>query len=172
MQPFTRAHARGALDLFAAEGWGTYTADPERTIRALSSPGCTTLLALDGAAVVALVQLQSDGEIQAHLSNLIVARSWRRRGLGRELLRHALGEAGGIRIDVLTQTEAFYESLGGQPTPGFRLLQPNLNLDEQPDRLRRRPWLRWRTNRDQAHAAISAEAISPDAISLRVAEGM
>ncbi len=134
LQSFTRAHTRGALDLFAAEGWGTYTADPERTVRALSAPGCTTLLALDGATVVALIQLQSDGEIQAHLSALLVARSWRRRGLGRQLLHQALKQAGGIRIDVLTQTEAFYESLGGQRTPGFRLIRQDLNLDEKPDR--------------------------------------
>ncbi len=167
VQSFTRAHARGALELFAAEGWGTYTADPERTVRALSAPGCTTLLAFDGATVVALVQLQSDGEIQAHLSNLIVARSWRRRGLGRQLLHQALKRAGGLRIDVLTETEAFYESLGGQRTPGFRLIQQDLNLDGKPDR----PQVTLpevAAKRDEAHAQISAEGIPRGAISLRL----
>ena len=129
LHSFTRAHMRGVIELLAAEGWDTYTVDPERTARALSAPGCTTLLALDGARVVALVQLQSDGEIQAHLSALLVATSWRRRGLGRYLLHDALKRAGGNHIDVLTQNRAFYEGLGGQPRPGFRLTPEQLNLE-------------------------------------------
>jgi ribosomal protein S18 acetylase RimI-like enzyme len=132
LQPFTRAHTPGVIDLLAAEGWDTYTVDPEQTARALSAPGCTTLLALDGARVVALVQVQSDGEIQAHLSALLVDTSWRRRGLGRQLLHEALKRAGGIQIDVLTQNRAFYESLGGQPRPGFRLTRQQLNINRKP----------------------------------------
>jgi GNAT superfamily N-acetyltransferase len=133
LQSFTRAHTPGVVDLFAAAGWSTYTVDPERSARALSAPGCTTLLALDGARVVALVQLQSDGEIQAHLSALLVATSWRRRGLGRQLPNEALKRAGGIHIDVLTHNRAFYESLGGQPRPGFRLTPEQLNINTKPN---------------------------------------
>jgi GNAT superfamily N-acetyltransferase len=130
LQPFTGADTPGVVDLLAAEGWDSYTEDPQRTARALSAPGCTTLLALDGAKVVALVQLQSDGEIQAHLSALLVAKSWRGRGLGRQLLREALKRAGGIHIDVLTRNRDFYEALGGRPRPGFRLTPAQLNLKE------------------------------------------
>jgi GNAT superfamily N-acetyltransferase len=133
LQSFTRAHTPDVIDLLAAEGWDSYTVDPHRTARALSAPGCTTLLALDGARVVALVQLQSDGEIQAHLSALLVARSWRRRGLGRRLLKEALERAGGIHIDVLTQNRAFYESLGGKPRHGFRLTPEQLNTKRTPN---------------------------------------
>jgi GNAT superfamily N-acetyltransferase len=127
VQPFTRTELHGAVELFAAAGWDVYTVDPERTFRALSAPGCTTLVALDGAAVVALVQLQSDGEIEAHLSALLVAGSWRGHGLGRELLGEALRLAGGIRVNVLTHAEAFYHHLGGQRTPGFRLARVDLD---------------------------------------------
>jgi dihydrofolate reductase len=80
---FARRHLGGAVALFAAEGWQTYTTDPERTYCALTAPGCTTLVALDGDTVAGLVQLQSDGEIQAHLSALVVGARWRQRGLGR-----------------------------------------------------------------------------------------
>jgi ribosomal protein S18 acetylase RimI-like enzyme len=131
LRSFTRARTPGVIDLLAAEGWDTYTVDPERTARALAAPGCTTVLALDGARVVGLVQLQSDCEIQAHLSALLVAPSWRRRGLARQLLREALKRAGGIHIDVLTRNPAFYESLGGRPRPGFRLTPEQLNLNEE-----------------------------------------
>src|SRR5438093_12521201 len=60
LRSFTRAHLDGALALFAAEGWETYTADPERTCRALGAPGVTTVIAEDEETVVGLVQLQSD----------------------------------------------------------------------------------------------------------------
>lgn len=43
LRSFTQAHPGGALALFDAEGWETYTVDPERTWRALSAPGVTTL---------------------------------------------------------------------------------------------------------------------------------
>ena len=127
---FTRAHAPGVIELLAAEGWDTYTEDLERTVRALSAPGCTTLLALDGAKVVGLVQLQSDGEIQAHLSALLVDTSCRGRGLGRRLLEEALRRSGGMHVDVLTRNRGFYEALGGRPRPGFRLTREQLNLKE------------------------------------------
>jgi GNAT superfamily N-acetyltransferase len=67
------------------------------------------------------VQLQSDGEIQAHLSALITGAQWRRRGLGRALVRDALARAGGLRIDVLSRSGSNYRSLGAESVPGFRL---------------------------------------------------
>lgn len=67
---FEREHLDGALRLLDAEGWETYTEDPERTYRVFSSPGSTTLVAVEDGVVAGLVQLQSDGEIQAHLSAL------------------------------------------------------------------------------------------------------
>jgi hypothetical protein len=60
---FGREHLAGALALFAGEGWRTYTADPERTYRALAAPGSTTLVATDGEVVAGLLQLQSDEDL-------------------------------------------------------------------------------------------------------------
>ena len=94
LRAFGPADLDGAIALFADEGWLTYAQDPERTCRALVAPGSTTLVALDSARVVGLVQLQSDGEIQAHLSALLVPESWRGRGRGRTLLREAFERAG------------------------------------------------------------------------------
>jgi GNAT superfamily N-acetyltransferase len=123
---FGREHLDGCLALCSAEGWDTYTEDPERTYRALSSPGSTTLVALDDGGVAGLVQLQSDGEIQAHLSALVVGESWRGQGLSRLLLREALTRAGGMRIDIISAAESFYEHLGADRRPGFRVRLPNL----------------------------------------------
>jgi ribosomal protein S18 acetylase RimI-like enzyme len=118
---FSREHLDGALALFGAEGWETYTEDAERTYRALSAPGSTTLVALSDGEVVGAIQLQSDGEIQAHLSLLIVGEAARGQGIARRLLREALRRAGGMRMDILTRTVGFYERLGADSVPGFRL---------------------------------------------------
>jgi GNAT superfamily N-acetyltransferase len=103
------------LMLFAAERWQTYTDDPERTYRALTAPGATTLVAIDKGVVAGLVQLQSDGEIQAHLSALITGAQWRRRGLGRALVREALARAGGLPINVLSRSGSYYSR--SEPSP-------------------------------------------------------
>jgi predicted N-acetyltransferase YhbS len=123
---FEREHLEGALALFTAEGWDTYYVDPERTFRALTAPGSTTLVAVDDGEVAGLVQLQSDGEIQAHLSALLVGERWRDRGLARLLLREGLREAGGMRMDILSTAESFYARLGADRRPGFRLRPPDL----------------------------------------------
>ncbi len=64
LQIFTASELRRAIDASAVDDWNTHTFDAEQGLRALSDMGCTTLVALDGARVVAVVQLQPDGKIQ------------------------------------------------------------------------------------------------------------
>jgi hypothetical protein len=59
--PYTPEHRSGAVALFAAEMWPSYTRDPTRTCEALRAPGVTSLVALEGDTVVGIVQVQSDG---------------------------------------------------------------------------------------------------------------
>jgi GNAT superfamily N-acetyltransferase len=129
VKEFDREHLDGVIALVDAQGWDTYSEDPERTYRALRSPGSTTLVAVDDGAVAGLVQLQSDGEIQAHLSALLVGETWRGQGLARRLLREALQRAGGMRMDILTSAEAFYRHLGAESKMGFRLRPSDLEGD-------------------------------------------
>jgi hypothetical protein len=81
IEPFARVHLAGLIELVAAEGWAEYTDDVERTYRALTAPGVTTLIAIAGERVVGVIQVQSDGVIQAHVSMLLVDRSRRGPGL-------------------------------------------------------------------------------------------
>lgn len=72
IEPFANAHVDGLVALVGSEGWSEYAVDVERTSRALSAPGVTTLVAIDDGRVAGAIQVQSDGAIQAHVSMLLV----------------------------------------------------------------------------------------------------
>jgi ribosomal protein S18 acetylase RimI-like enzyme len=129
IEPYAPDHLDGLIALFEAEGWDEYTADVERTRRALIAPGVTTLVAIAAGQVVGAIQLQSDGLIQAHVSMLLIDPTWRGRGLGSGLLREGLQRAGGLRLDIRTRTEGYYERLGASRSLGFRLTREDLGLD-------------------------------------------
>jgi ribosomal protein S18 acetylase RimI-like enzyme len=129
IEPFTQAHLDGLLALVAAEGWTEYADDVERTHRALTAPGVTTLVAIVGGHLVGAIQVQSDGLIQAHVSMLLIAANSRGVGLGSRLLRDGLERAGGLQLDVRTRTEGYYERLGASRSLGFRLTREDLGLD-------------------------------------------
>jgi ribosomal protein S18 acetylase RimI-like enzyme len=128
IEPFAPAHLDGLIALVAAEGWTEYTDDLERTHRALTAPGATTLVAIVGGGVVGAIQVQSDGLIQAHVSMLLIDRNWRGVGLGSRLLREGLERAGGLQLDVRTRTGGYYERLGASRSLGFRLTREDLGL--------------------------------------------
>jgi ribosomal protein S18 acetylase RimI-like enzyme len=128
IEPFTQAHLDGLIALVAAEGWTEYADDVERTRGALTAPGVTTLVAIAGGHVAGAIQIQSDGLIQAHVSMLLIARNSRGGGLGSKLLRHGLERAGGLRLDIRTRTEGYYERLGASRSLGFRLTREDLGL--------------------------------------------
>ena len=110
------------IELCAAEGWPSFPEDPARALRALTAPGVTTVVGDDGGRVVGFAQLLSDGEIQAHLSLIAVHPDARRQGLARQMLRLALAEAGGSRIDLITDTAPdFYAALPHRRLDGFRI---------------------------------------------------
>jgi ribosomal protein S18 acetylase RimI-like enzyme len=128
IEPLAPAHLDGLIALVAAEGWTEYTEDTERTRRALTAPGVTTVVALAEGRVVGAIQVQSDGAIQAHVSMLLIGRDQRGRGLGTALLREGLERAGGLWIDVRTRTEGYYERLGGSRSLGYRITREDLGL--------------------------------------------
>jgi ribosomal protein S18 acetylase RimI-like enzyme len=127
-EPFARAHLDGLIALVTEEGWTEYADDPERTYRALVAPGVTTLVAVADGRVVGAIQVQSDGVIQAHVSMLLIDREWRGRRLGFRLLSEGLDRAGGLRLDIRTRTQGYYERLGASGSLGFRLTREALGL--------------------------------------------
>ena len=125
---FAPAHLDGLIELVAAEGWTEYADDVQRTYRALTAPGVTTLVAIMDGQVARAIQIQSDGLIQAHVSMLLIDRNRRGGGLGSRLLREGLERAGGLQLDIRTRTEGYYERLGASRSLGYRLTRANLRL--------------------------------------------
>ncbi len=122
VRPFAPEHLDGVLALCVAEDWPSFPEDPARASRALTAPGVTTVVATEGAAVIGFAQLLSDGEIQAHLSLIAVSAEHRRKGVALAMLQEALRRAGGIRIDLITDTApGFYEALPHRRLDGFRI---------------------------------------------------
>lgn len=134
----------GVIRLCQVEGWPSFAEDAARAHRALTAPGVVTVVAIDGEALIGFAQLQSDGEIQAHLSVIAVDRQARRQGVGRALIEAALRAAGGPeRIDLVTDSAAgFYAALPHFGMHGFRLYP----FFSGPDR--DRPGVVWKDGRE------------------------
>jgi ribosomal protein S18 acetylase RimI-like enzyme len=122
---YAEADLPRVIELCVAEEWPSYPEDPARAHRALTAPGATSVVAVDDGRVVGFAHMLSDGEIQAFLSNIVVAGSHRRQGIARSLIAAALDRAGGIRVDLITETaDAFYESLEHKRSSGYRIYPP------------------------------------------------
>jgi ribosomal protein S18 acetylase RimI-like enzyme len=128
IEPFAREHLDGLVALLAVEGWTEYTDDIDRTYRALTAAGVTTLVAIVAGRVAGAIQVQSDGVIQAHVSMLLIDRNARGARLGSGLLREGLRRAGGLQLDIRTRTEGYYERFGASRSLGFRLTRDDLGL--------------------------------------------
>lgn len=97
-------------------------AEPATALRALTAPGCIVVVATD-QTVIGFAQVQSDGAVHAHLSNILVAPSHRRRGIGRRLVEHAFGRSRALYLDLVSTEGAhdFYRSFVHKEFPGFRI---------------------------------------------------
>jgi GNAT superfamily N-acetyltransferase len=122
--PFDPSHLVGVLELCEAERWPSLPSDPARAGTMLSAPSATTVVAVDGAAVVGVAYAIVDaGRLDAYLSIMVVQGEYRRRGIARFLIAEVFRLSGAERIDLLAEpgSEAFYESLPHRRFAGFRL---------------------------------------------------
>ena len=89
------------VELCKAESWPSFVKDPKRAWRALTAPGVITIVAIESGRVLGFAQMQADGEIQAHLSLILVTAEQRGQGIGTRLVQEAFKMSGAERIDVI-----------------------------------------------------------------------
>jgi ribosomal protein S18 acetylase RimI-like enzyme len=116
-------HLDPILAMCRAEGWVTFAGNPERAGRAMSGPGVTALVAVDGEEVLGFSQTVGDGCFGGYLAMLLVKEGSRGEGIGRQLVERTLVESGVLRLDLLSSEGAMslYERFPHIRIPGFRL---------------------------------------------------
>ena len=120
-RPYEYRDLPGIIALCDAENWPSFPADPERAHRVLTNPGVTAYVALDATRVAGFIYMLSDGEIQAYIAVMAVAANRRRGGIGTRLIQEAFSACGAERIDLLSDADAFYQTLRHRRMSGFRL---------------------------------------------------
>ena len=119
---FEEPHLQQLSQLAIVEGWDSFR-DQETVRRALTAPGCIVVVAVDDGRSVGFIQVQSDGGVHAHISNILVAESYRGQGIGRRLVEIAFDKSGANYIDLVSTegSDDFYRSFVHEQFPGFRL---------------------------------------------------
>jgi GNAT superfamily N-acetyltransferase len=107
--------------LSQAEGWSTPLIRPDDALEAWRR-SWPTLVAIQGDTLIGFCRSLSDGLITTFVAELLVAPSWRRRGIAGALLDVTQQLSPGSRLDLLSTSEgqSFYQQAGFRPFPGFR----------------------------------------------------
>jgi ribosomal protein S18 acetylase RimI-like enzyme len=116
-------HLDAVVALCRAEGWITFAGNRERAGRAMTGPGVTALVAVDGERVLGFAQAVGDGCFGGYLCMLLVDEEARGRGVGKALVERTLRQSGVLRLDLLSSEGAasLYERFPHIRVPGFRL---------------------------------------------------
>jgi len=106
--------------VYDANGWSTYTSDPEVLRGALFGASYVCAAREDGA-LVGLIRVVSDGAMICYIQDILVHPDHHRRGIGRMLVERALERYRHVRQKVLLtddrpEQKAFYEALGFHDT--------------------------------------------------------
>lgn len=113
------------LDLYDNAGWTAYTSNPETLQQAINN-SLYILTACSEQQLVGLLRAVGDGLTIIYIQDIIVLDSFRRQGIGGELIKRTLENYKNVRqilllTDEQPNTISFYESVGLQQTKDLKL---------------------------------------------------
>lgn len=102
--------------LYEDAEWTSYTKDIPKLIKALNS-SLYIITAWDGDKLVGLTRVVGDGLTIIYIQDILVRKSYKRKGIGTELLQKVLNNFKDVRQKVLLtdekqETRKFYEKNG------------------------------------------------------------
>lgn len=121
LRPWGAADFPAIQALSAAEGWTTPAERPDASLASWQAAWPAIVAEADGR-IVGFLRALSDGAVTTFVAELLVAPSWRGRGLGRSLLDACQALAPTTRLDLLAEPAAaeFYTQVGFRAFAGFR----------------------------------------------------
>lgn len=104
------------MDLYNNAGWTAYTNDIPKLMNALKS-SLLVVTAWEEENLVGLIRAIGDGLTIVYIQDILVKKSYKRRGIGTKLLKEILNEYKDVRQKVLLtdeseETRGFYEHNG------------------------------------------------------------
>lgn len=104
------------LNLYTDANWMAYTKDPEQLMQAIEN-SLDVVTAWDGDTLVGLIRTIGDGQTILYIQDILVLKTYKRQGIGKQLLQQVLGKYPHIRQKVLLtddteETRGFYEAMG------------------------------------------------------------